>query len=515
MRSPSGPASSDLTPSPSSINTSPSRRHYDVVDGHAPTPGSTPVRPPQDPPVDPPPPEPPPLRPSPSPTEPVFLVRVKETDEYLEVDFTEAIALLGQTTNDDDVKIIGVLTPDSGASKIFVWADCPWILPNSRCRLPKPLRVLQGTTAAIATHGALMMVVASDARHRGTGNVLVLPCIPIPNFRQGLALVGTGVLRQFHVHILDPSDPDPPYLVRTSPTDTVWHFNYNDYAQENPVVALARTPSNLLAIPLRHHSNFTTLHSLVTNSSFDLAHDLDALRARLPDMNDLRFDDVPRSPLSAYVTASSSTSQRRRLAILCAGVCSERVFADESWFCDFEVVLIAERRPELAALARTRFPNAVIVNDVRKIPALVKSGELNVKAECGMVSFDCQSESKLKDLNHYDDWESAPDFRGPLRFKIMDALNMTHLLEENVPPNSKTAAHFTEIRRLAPKYGYHTQIDICDAAYMGARTSRLRAILKTTRNDQPLCDWNVAALSGLSSVPAHPRHPGTGRQRFL
>ena len=148
-------------------------------------------------------------------------------------------------------------------------------------------------------------------------------------------------------------------------------------------------------------------------------------------------------------------TSKHRLALLCSGVCSERVLQKMGGW-NFEVVLIAEIDPSLAAFARTHFPRAYVISDVRKIPDLVASGDLTVTADVGMATFPCQSQTVLKELNGYADLSTADMFRDSLRFKIMDCLKMEFLMEENVPPNPNTAGDYDPIQKIAREHGYRT-----------------------------------------------------------
>jgi len=124
-----------------------------------------------------------------------------------------------------------------------------------------------------------------------------------------------------------------------------------------------------------------------------------------------------------------------------------------------------------------------MVPDIRSIPKLVNSGKLRLKADIGMATFPCQSQSVLKELNGYSDLNTADLFRGSLRFEIMDLLNIKYLVEENVPPNPKTTEDYNLIKAQAENLGYRTQVDFADAACFGGGQSRLRAILLTTKSD--------------------------------
>ena len=118
---------------------------------------------------------------------------------------------------------------------------------------------------------------------------------------------------------------------------------------------------------------------------------------------------------------------------------------------------------------------------MRDIPDLVRSGKLHLTADVGMASFRCQSQSTLRDLNGYPDLPSADLIGSNLRFEIMDTLKMEHLLEENVHPNSRTTDDYDLIQRNATELGYHTNIDIVDAAPLGGGQSRSRAFFITKK----------------------------------
>ena len=122
-------------------------------------------------------------------------------------------------------------------------------------------------------------------------------------------------------------------------------------------------------------------------------------------------------------TTSPTRETRHRLALFCAGVCSERILQKLSWW-NFEVVLIVEIDDSLSLFAKSHFPRATMVSDIRAITELVNSGQLRLKADVGMATFPCQSQSALKDLNGYADLHTADLFRGHLRFKIMDLLKI-------------------------------------------------------------------------------------------
>ena len=108
-----------------------------------------------------------------------------------------------------------------------------------------------------------------------------------------------------------------------------------------------------------------------------------------------------------------------------------------------------------------------MVSDIRSIPELVNSGQLRLKADVGMATFPCQSQSVLRELNGYSDLSTADLFRGPLRFEIMDLLKTKFLVEENVPPNPNTTDDYNLITVQAENHGYRTQVDIADAACFG------------------------------------------------
>ena len=183
----------------------------------------------------------------------------------------------------------------------------------------------------------------------------------------------------------------------------------------------------------------------------------------------------PTHPTEPSPLLSPRRTNKLRLALLCSGVCSERLLQKlDGW--NFEVVLIAEIDPSLAAFARIHFPRAYVTSDVRKIPDLVASGDLTVTADVGMATFPCQSQSVLKELNGYADLSTADMFRDSLRFKIMNCLKIEFLMEENVPPNPNTTRDYDHIQKIAREYGCRTQIDIVDAACFGGAQSRLRAL---------------------------------------
>jgi len=83
----------------------------------------------------------------------------------------------------------------------------------------------------------------------------------------------------------------------------------------------------------------------------------------------------------------------------------------------------------------------------------------------------------------------------------MDTLEIKLLVEENVPPNSRTTNDYHTIQQNATKLGYNTDIDIVDAASVGGAQSRSRGFLRTTKNTILPPPWDLVHLSGMSSTP--------------
>ncbi|MEM7740614.1 MAG: hypothetical protein AAF225_07420, partial [Pseudomonadota bacterium] len=156
----------------------------------------------------------------------------------------------------------------------------------------------------MAYDGALMLACGADARRPHVGNVLVLPCVPITKFREGLALVGTAPLRNLRLHAQDPTD-HAAYLVKTPAGNKAWYADFNDFPKSFPVIGLTRTTSNLLSPPLRALADFPKLVSLTTARPFDLSSDLQALRQVFPDATTFPSSSRSGTPSSVYFTTGT------------------------------------------------------------------------------------------------------------------------------------------------------------------------------------------------------------------
>ena len=386
-------------------------RSYDITTGHCPTPG-------------------------------LFLSFVEHPDCF-EVDGRQLFAFLQEqlAKPGTNINVLGYLTPDSGASWIFVWALCPWIVPGTRRRLAKPIRILQGSTSVMATEIVLIAVWCADAREPDTGNFLLLPAVPLDDFQSQLALFSTGVGRQLGIHFLDPPDHDA-YAVRSTPGHRGWHFDYNEYPDDVPIIPVGRTPSNLFSLPVVHHNDFAHWRSLVSNRPYDPASDLLAIQQIAPDLRDLKADDVianlPKPTrgwqrqLSALATADDDSNpavRRLRLTLFDPGVCPERILSDvDPWFHQrYTIVLICAKPSPLRDLTQQSFPEAVIAPDPQVLLSRLRAGTATVRADVGINYTDCET-----------DPSTSLDLASALELQAF--IDGCHLRREPRDPDSKHVA---------------------------------------------------------------------------
>ena len=205
----------------------------------------------------------------------------------------------------------------------------------------------------------------------------------------------------------------------------------------------------------------------------------------------------PSSSSSALTHPISTPRSRIRTGLICAGVVSERVFLNQSWFSNvFDICLVCQRNPDKLQLSRRIFPHARHIADAR---SLLKSLRLQpLQLDLLVCSFPCTDERPQQDLYDYPPTTTADLFRGHLRFQLMDDTGATMVVDENVPPHAHYWQHHDTVRLKARAHGLHSRVFFFDVANVGTATSRERWIHFSSRFLLP-AHIDIAQLSGMSS----------------
>ena len=197
---------------------------------------------------------------------------------------------------------MGMLTPDSGASWLFSHVRNPQIVPGSRRKLRKPIRIHQGSTNVLATTSGLILTTMEDVRNPDQGNVLLAPCVLLEEFRPELLLISTGVMRAYNILLVDPPHPHEGYMVRLDPErHTSFPYSVADYPPGIATVRLQRQSNNLFGIPFFGTSAFKSLTSLLSGGALDLQADLQIIQSHEP-----LFEDAT---LHTFAHASQATTR--------------------------------------------------------------------------------------------------------------------------------------------------------------------------------------------------------------
>ena len=330
---------------------------------------------------------------------------------------------------------------DSGASMCFCKTSHRCVQTWSIRPLDRPLRVRQSTTACICRQFGIALLLFEHAINASDGMAFPVPVFLVDNFHDSLFLVSTGVRRLARIQTIDPVDGEP--FLFLVPENT---FATPQRVANTLMAIRLHRENNLLTAKLRRFTEFDLNYSLLTTRLFSWDESLVALSQHIPPLKGnsvlkrpptvsdtlpcrldppstthtiavvSKYDYVHQAPMirkSAHITSHAS---RIRTGIVCAGVVTERVFAQDSWFrSTFDVQLICERDTSRLELARSVFPNAVLVKDVRQLPAYLRSNPMNLYFI--MASFPCVDETPLRSLNGYHDTETADLFRGDLAIR--------------------------------------------------------------------------------------------------
>ena len=414
---------------------------------------------------------------------------------------------------------------DTGASMCFCRTTHPCVQPWSICPLDRPLRIQQGTTACYCRQFGIALLIFEHAINADDGMVLTIPVFLVETFHEGLFLLSPSVLRVVRIQLTDPVDADPFLFVVPQTTFAV--PQNVDHLPHNLMTVRLTRQNNLLTGRLRASTDFENLFSMLTCLPFNWDETLAAITQSFPPLKGKSILKRPASVSNTLPTKSGNTTVspalilqyqlpntldgttdsaalasvptvRIRTGIICAGVTSERVFAQEAWFRRaFDVCLICESDSSRLNMARTTFPNARLHQDVRTLPAALSQTPLTL--DLLVVSFPCVDETLLKALNGYQDTSTADLFRGPLRYQLLELTKARLLVEENTPPHSHSSGHHSMVHQTAMSRGLHSVPTILDSASIGCATSRQRWIHWLSPQPLPR-HLDAAVLSTMSSV---------------